>query len=180
MDVYRPCTCPWSSGAARGCTGRWWGRAWLRCPSRGRSWRACSTYAEKTKDHSCGEEPIAQRRRGCSLSRVRGNGVIIYAPGRAHGHSYCITRSTNFAAVRLSVTISQPLVTLTKRAHRSCPRSLLQVEHGCLERGACSLWFRVAANKWLSLRVRRLVSWPLQDIRLFIRGLCTSQYYSSG
>jgi len=62
------------------------------------------------------------------------------APGRAHGHNYFITRSTNFTAVRLSVTISQPLVTLTKRAHRSRPPRLLQEEHGYLERGACSLW----------------------------------------
>jgi len=61
------------------------------------------------------------------------------APGRAHGQSYFITRSTTFTAVRSSVTISQPLVTLTKRAHRSRPPRLLQEEHGCLERGACSL-----------------------------------------
>jgi len=32
------------------------------------------------------------------------------------------------------------LVTLTKRAHRSRPPRLLQEEHGCLERGACSLY----------------------------------------
>jgi len=32
-----------------------------------------------------------------------------------------------------------PLVKLTKRAHRSRPPRLLQEEHGCLERGACSL-----------------------------------------
>ena len=61
------------------------------------------------------------------------------APGRAHEHSYFITRSTNVTAIRLSVTISQPWVTLTKRAHRSRPPRLLQEEHGWLERGACSL-----------------------------------------
>jgi len=59
---------------------------------------------------------------------------------RAHGHTYFPTRSTYSAAVRLSVTILQPLVTLTKRAHRSRSPRLLQEEHGCLERGACSLW----------------------------------------
>ena len=32
------------------------------------------------------------------------------------------------------------MVTLTKRAHCSRPPRLLQEEHGCLERGACSLW----------------------------------------
>jgi len=62
------------------------------------------------------------------------------APGRAHEHSYFITRSTNVTAIRVSVTISQPLVTLTERAHRSRPPRLLEEEHGCLERGACSLW----------------------------------------
>jgi len=61
------------------------------------------------------------------------------APGRARGHSHFITRSTNVTAVRLSVMLSQPLITLTKRAHRSRPPRLLQEEHGCLEPGACSL-----------------------------------------
>ena len=79
-------------------------------------------------------------RRGLGRARVRQCGNNSPAPGRAPGHSYFITRSTNFTAVRLSVTISQPLVTLTKRAHRSRPPRLLHVEHGCLERGACSLW----------------------------------------
>jgi len=32
------------------------------------------------------------------------------APGRAHGHSYFMTRSTNVTAIRVYVTISQPLV----------------------------------------------------------------------
>jgi len=41
---------------------------------------------------------------------------------------------------RVSVTISQPLITLTTRALRSRPPRLPQAEqHGCLERGACSL-----------------------------------------
>jgi len=61
------------------------------------------------------------------------------APGRAHEHSYFMTRSTNVTAIRVSVTISQRLVTLTTRAHRSRLPRLLQEEHGCLERGACSL-----------------------------------------
>jgi len=62
------------------------------------------------------------------------------APGRAHGHSYYfITRSTNFTAIRVSVTISQPLVTLTKRAHRSLPPRLLQEEHGCLAVSSAAL-----------------------------------------
>jgi len=62
------------------------------------------------------------------------------APGQAHGHSYFLTRSTDVTAIRVSVTISQPLVTLTKRAHRSRPPRRLQEEHSCFERGACSLW----------------------------------------
>jgi len=56
----------------------------------------------------------------------------------SHEHSYFITRSTNVTAIRVSVTISQPLVSLTKRAHRSRPPHRLQEERGCLERGACS------------------------------------------
>jgi len=77
------------------------------------------------------------------------------APGRAHGHSYFITSSTNFTAVRLSVTISQPLVTLTKRAHRSRLPRFLQVEHGCLERSLAftrySFTLRLLFTKQLSL-----------------------------
>jgi len=67
------------------------------------------------------------------------------APGRAHGHKLLYT------AIRVSVTISQPLVTLPKRAHRSRPPRLLQEEHGCLERGAWSLWeqYLVKANTHL-------------------------------
>ena len=42
----------------------------------------------------------------CLLCRFGGGGVL---GGQAHGHDYFITWSTNFTAVRLSVTISQSL-----------------------------------------------------------------------
>ena len=55
---------------------------------------------------SFGYKTIAQRRRGCSLSVFVSMGNNSLAPGRAHEHSYFITRSTNVTAIRVSVTIS--------------------------------------------------------------------------
>jgi len=43
-------------------------------------------------------ETIAQRRRGCSLSRVRVNGVIIHLRPGGRTSSHFITGSTNFTA----------------------------------------------------------------------------------
>jgi len=46
------------------------------------------------------KETIAQRHRGCSLSRVRVNGVIVpLRPGGRSEHSNFITGSTNFTTV---------------------------------------------------------------------------------
>jgi len=116
----RPCGAPrwWTGGSIARCSRRLCGSASAGAP--------CSSAVLPTSPGPP-SQPVPKRERKLQLNAAGVVARLVFesmcnnspVPGRAHGHGYFITRSTNVTVIRVSVTTSQPLVTLTKRAHRS-------------------------------------------------------------